>query len=854
MAIDKNSNNLPSALPSPLASRKEKSTKAYGLAYARMMYNYYTRLSPIQNEKIGRIKNNRKYAEGLQSILDVTQRMGIEDTSHLNLDLSPVNYIAKIVDISISNLMKKKYMIAVEALDPESKLMHEDEMNQVYAAMLLQQIDREHNISGRTGIPLVPKGMNIPQSDEEAELYFALNGKNKICLAMETAIKFVLANNDLDLKIARKLLRDLLVTKSAAIMRDYDEDYNIKLSYVDVADLVYPYSKTDTFDNIPYVGVNLQMEVNEIGQLTDEFTPEQLCDIAKTYQGRNNNPAWNNNWGYSYEGYYNNATMIKPYWNFNISVMRFWFLSSSKEEVVKVSKKGKICVDTKTTLVEGENKEHIGTKEKQWRYEGYWIIGSNYIFNYKESENIPRERIKGGYSPKTMLPIDIIMPDIYDMENKSMVEKAIEAENQLNLINQKIQQYCIAATPPGWSLNMAVFEKVKIAGGRNGLMTPDELYKLGEQTGKFLYYAKDSAGNPLNINPIGLLPPSFTNDLSVLINLYNLQIRKINDVMGYNDAMNGQIPNSETAVGTQEFAMQGTQNVLQPIYLAFVQLMNKCMSGLGLMIQDSIQYNKDGFMEGIGLPATVTLEHFNQIPLATLGIQVQLAPDEQKIATVMNLLTIDIKAGKLNTSDYLRVEKLVEQSPTEGASLLVQLENKRMKEAQDAKNQDVQNNMQSQMQSTQVASQLKQQEIQLETQAKIQLLQSEYQLKGQFGQATFEQQMALQKLKNEGADTVAEISAGGHVNVQEAANRGKVVAQQIQSNTEIAKEHIVHHSSHTQLHHEQQNALELQENEPPEKKEEVDKKEKRYIVGKKAYKESVLRKHGHDISKLKEYK
>ena len=118
------------------------------------------------------------------------------------------------------------------------------------------------------------------------------------------------------------------------------------------------------------------------------------------------------------------------------------------------------------------------------------------------------------------------------------------------------------------------------------------------------------------------------------------------------------------------------------------------------------------------------------------------------------------------------------------------------------KAQDSQLNAQNQQASTQMASKLKQEEIQIQLQADIARMKAENDFKMQFGQTTFKQQMELQKLKNEGADTVAEINSGGKVNVQDAANKGKVVASQIESATQIAKAHIVHHSDHTKIDHE----------------------------------------------------
>lgn len=797
-----NTTYLTTNYPNPLASRSEKKTDKYGLSYAQFMYYNFYKLSPILNEKLARLKNCRKYAEGLQSIADVRTRMGAKNTAYLNLDIQPVNYISKIVDIIVSVLMEQHYNVDITAIDPESRLIEENLRKKIDAAIFLKK--NAPDLERKTGIPLAPPGMKIPEDDDEQDMYHAMNGKQGVSLAIEEAMTWVLNNNDFELEVRKKILRDLVVLKSAAVMRYYDENYNIRSKYVDFVDLLYPYSKTDTFKNIPYIGLMESMTIEELGQIavnpdgTPKYTEKELQEIAKAFAGRNNNPAWNNSWGMSYEGYYANSALIKPYYNFNIAVLRFWFLAISSETAVKTFKNDKEYMDWKAKApddMSAGNKEVVGDKVKQWRYEGYWIPNSKYIFNYKESDNIPREKIQGGYSPTTMLPIDVICPEIFDMENKSIVEKAIQPENQLNLIEQKIQQFLIKAAPPGWAINQAALEEVKMGKGNDPNMTPDQQYDMWTQTGSIMYYAVDAQGNPLNANPINPLPNGLGQGFADLLRARQLEVQKINDVMGFNDAMNAQLPSSDVPVGTQQMARQATSNSLKSIYTAHVQLLQKHFKGLFLMIQDSIKYNEKAFIEAIGQGAVSEIDMFRKIPYATMGLKIELAPNEQERAEVLQMLNMDVQNQVLTSSDVIRVHAALKSNPKLAAQLLVQLENKNRKAAQDAKTQDIQMNAQSQQQSAQMASQMKQQELQLEAQSAIQKLQAEYQLKTTFEKQLFDQQMELQKLKNEGIITVAEVGKDGKVNVQQAANQGKVLEAQVAAQSKENVENIKHQSS-----------------------------------------------------------
>lgn len=885
------------SVPNEYASRKEKCTPEYGLSYANFIEYQQYKLTPTLNERSSRFKTNIKFAEGLQTTTDMRalysgsgggnginwgtggaisgggNDTGNKGTSPLMLDIRPVNRIKKNIEILLSILLEQSFTIECNAIDPESKLIEKSIINRDRVNMILKQLDDKHNISGRTGIPLVPQGTQIPKDEEEAQMFAQLKGKVGVSLAMEEAIMFVLDNNEWDYAIKRKVLRNLLVNNLAGILMEYDENGDIIVTAPESYDIITPYSKPDTFSNMTYCGVQTYMTIQEIGMKakkpdgTPRYTEKELAEMAKKFEGQNyNNPLWQAQWGTSYEGFYTSYSTIRPYYNFYIPILRFWFISQSTETLVKTQIKGKdgkwtTAYDWKAKPANADNsknvKENIGVKQKLWRYEGYKIIGKSdkdALFNYKESENIPREKMVGGYAPTTTLPLVVIAPDIHDMENKSKVEAAIPAEEQLNLIEQKIQQCLIEFRPVGYAINTAILEEIKAGQGNNQLMSPVQIHNDFTQTNKLLYYAIDQYGNPLNIQPVTEVPSGFAQSFNNLLELRQMYLQTIDDVMGVSVAMNTTPISPEMPVGALEAGKQATMNSIMDTYKSAINLFTRMVKGLVPMIQDSIEKNPDSFISAIGQTAVSEIEHIQHIPMASFGINIDIGSSQEEKAQINQWIDFDVKSNIISSVEAMDVQDDLRKSNKLAKAKLRQAISANQKAMQDAKNQDVQNNMQSQMQSTQVASQLKQQEIQLETQAKIQLLQSEYQLKGQFSQAEFQQAMELQKLKNLGSNTDSEIAAGGKVNVQDSANKGKVVAQQIASNTQLAVKKIEHHSAHTQLHHEQQNALELQENEPPEKTEESDTNEKRYIVGNKAYKASVLKKHGHDISKLKEYK
>ncbi len=859
------------SVPNEYAPRKEKCTPEYGLAYANFIEYQQYKLSPTLNERSSRFKTNIKFAEGLQTTTDMralynggsngsngvnfgsggaiaggSNDTGNKGTSPLMLDIRPVNRIKKNIEILLSILLEQSFTIECNAIDPESKLIETNIQNRDRVNMVLQQLDAKHNISGRTGIPLVPMDTKVPQDDEEAEMFAQLRGKVGVSLAMEESIMFVLENNEWDYEIKRKVLRNLLVNNIAGILMEYDENGDIIVTAPESYDMITPYSKPDTFSNMTYAGVQTYMTIQEIGMKaknpdgTPKYTEQQLAELAKKYEGQNyNNPLWQSNWGTSYEGFYSNYSTIKPFYNFYIPVLRFWFLSQSSETLVKTQIKGKDGSWTtdyhwKPKPADADKskniKENIGTKQKIWRYEGYKIVGKSNkdgLFNYKESDDVPRDKMVNGYSPTTTLPLVVIAPDIHDMENKSKVEAAIPAEEQLNLIEQKIQQCLIEFRPVGYAINTAILEEIKAGQGNNKLMSPVQIHNDFTQTNKLLYYAIDQYGNPLNIQPVTEVPSGFAQSFNHLLELRQMYLQTIDDVMGVSMAMNTTPISPEMPVGALEAGKQATMNSIMDTYKSAINLFTRMVKVLVPMIQDTIEKNPDSFIAAIGQTAVSEVEHIKHIPLASFGINIDIGASQEEKAALLQGMDYDLKTQTITSSDKLDVMRTLRQSEKLASALLKQRISANQKAAQEAKNQDVKNNSDAQQASNAQASQNKLAEIKAENDAKLAYLQKEFDLKMALQKEIDDAQLQKTVLVNTGLENVERLKIGKEELVATINAKGKVTVAQIAGNIKIAEKKIEHHSAHTQLHHEQQNALELQENEPPEKTEESKRDKKR---------------------------
>jgi len=788
--------------PAPFATIEEKKKPFYGLQYAKAIFDEYAKNSPIFSTTIANFKICRKYAAGLEDIDKYKDRLQLNgDTSWLNLDFSPVNRIAHLVDIILGKLLDKTYKIQCNPIDVFAKTQEDEARNKMYAEMFLKK--HAADIENTTGIPVYPRGKEIPDTDQDAELFFKLNFKQASSIAMEELLMFVFMNNDFDSYTKQKILRDLIVINRAAIQRYYDGDRNIKVRYIDYVDLITPYSKYDDFRNIPYQALIEQMTVGEIAQMTDEFSEEQLYDIARTYEGQHGNPVWNNNFGNSYEGYYagEGIGFTRPYYNFNVPVMNFYFLSICKENRVKTTKaNGRVYLDKASEKAKpvSPNKELI-SKDVQHRFEGMWIIGSDYIFNYGQSENEEHEMVAGSYSPLTKLPFEIIAPDIYDMQNKSLVERAIPHEDQLNLINLKIQQLLIMAKPPGHSIDQDALSGIMLGQG-DSPAKPVEIYRMFAETGSILRRSRDVDGQLINGDAVKELDNGIGRDFPVLIEAYRAEMAKIEDVLGTQNE-----PQANAPVGTSEIASQVANNSLKTLYLAWVNVAERTAKGVATMIQDSINYNEEAFTRAVGANAVNAIKYGKKIALNEFAIKIEMQPEDKELAQLAEQIARGQEANPplLLPSDVISIWQEAKFDIKKAAQMLVILEEKNQDAYSLEASKRTKDNGAVQQQSAQMAAQAQVQVDAELTKNKIMVLQTEAQIKDAMAEKEFQRAMKLQELKNQGTATVAEIGAGGKVNVQHAANEGKIVTQQVANAGKIDEKHIEHESktSHIALEH-----------------------------------------------------
>ena len=779
--------NSSSPFPDILASRAEKETPEYGLKYAKAIWGVHILGVTTYDEQRARDLINRQYAEGLQSVEKMKSWRGTTNTSYANLDYTPINIIATTVDNIVGKLMNTPYKVQCNAIDPESKSKFDDYRKNLFAQMFLKPLSDD--VEKKTGLPLVPKNRTLPETDEEAELHLKMNYKDDASIAMEEAFDYVFSSNNFDAE-KELVLRDYIVVKRGAYLRYYDENFKIKVERADPVDVITTYSKYADHRGDPYRALIKAYTVGDLAVISD-FDDKILYEIARSQQGVNNNPKWT--FGTSYEGYYSSGVVTgKPWYNFNIQVLDFYFIGIDKKTKEFKERKGRKYInDTEETSTDEKDTEVISRNVKNL-YQGRWVINTNHIFSYKREVNTPREKNGDSYSTEVTIPLKIYAPGIYDMKNKSHVERMIPHEDNINLANLARQLLMIKMKPPGVAIDIqGVMDACKGMGIEG---KPLELIKIYEQTGNYVFSSATEDGQTINSKVITELRGGLAGTMQELIAIHQFERNLINEVIGYNTAVDASSPDANALVGVQNNAIQATNNSLRPIFNSFLRLTEDLSKDVALMIQDSIEQDSEAFMQAIGTQATKTLAYGKALAFVQMGIKIELLPDTEEKAQINQLIQLGIQNQMLTPSDVIRIRQVLKENDKLAAQLLVYLEEKNRKNKMQEAQANIQNTSQAQQQSAQVASQMKQQELQLEAQTKTQLLRAEFELKGKLSAQEHQQIMEQIAGKNVGIENQANINAGKAVKVQAISTDGKLEEAKVAADNKIEVKHIEHQS------------------------------------------------------------
>lgn len=734
--------------PDPLAPKKTKEGKEYGLKYAKAIssqWGGYEQDNSLMKRRRVTFERNRKYANGTQDTSIYRQLLtslnpNNGDGSFLNLDFTPVPILPKFVRIIVNKILSSEPYPNLEAVDPLSS--SEKDLERKKVEMAVANKKKLQSIQETTGVNIAEME-SIPDTLEEAEIFIGNNIKSTSEIAAQIATNMTLKWNDFNDSTYRRCVNDLTTLGMAVVKRDNDPNYGIKTNYVDPVEFVHSFTDDPNFGDLVYAGHVKRIPIHELKRIAgDQFSEEDYKKIAQKASKR---------YGYdtsritesSYDEYLNRYKY--GYDEYMVEVLDFEFISVECmcfEE--KESQYGNVGFYYKgESYKEPENsvyKRSVSKLENAVVYGGSYVMGCDMLFNYGQKTNVPKNMHD---LTRASLSYSVVATNLEDMVPKSMVDSCIGFADQLQLTHLKIQQAIAKAKPDGIIIDIEGLENVQL--GKGGELQPLELHDIYEQTGVFYYRSKNPEGGFQN-PPIREIGNSVRN-INEFIALYNHYLRMIRDATGINEAMDGTTPKGDQLVGVRQQAIAAGNNATYDITNSAMVLFKKVCSDIVKCLQviprESILFRS--YENAIGKENMRVLNTFNNLSMYNFGVQVVKEMEDVEKQYLEQNIQVSLAQKELDIEDAIAIRQLKDVNQAE--RLLVVRRKKRMAANQQIAQQNSQMQAQVQAQSAQAASQAKMQEMQAKAQIDAQMEQMKAQLEAQMEILKHEHRKEIELIK-----------------------------------------------------------------------------------------------------------
>ena len=716
--------------PSQFVSDAEKATEEFGLQIGQaIQYEWFRKdgQSCRYYSQWRDFNRLRLYARGEQSIAKYKTELAVDgDLSYLNLDWTPVPVIPKFVDIVVNGMSDRLFKVDTYAQDAMSQAKRSKYQEMIEGQMVSKEV--LSIIQEKSGVdPFAMDPAQLPESDEELQLYMNLNYKPAIEIAEEEAINTIFDENHYQ-DIRKRLDYDQMVLGISCAKHEFLPGAGVQISYVDPANIVYSYTEDPQFKDCFYWGEIKTIPITELIKIDPSLTREDLEEISQYSQ--------------SWYDYYNTAQYYENdiFYRDTCTVMYFNYKTTKKVVYKKKILEGggsKVIekddqFNPPTEMMEEGRFEKIEKTIDVW-YDGVMVMGTNILLKWEMSRNMVRPKSASQHA----LPNYVASaPRMYKGVIESLVRRMIPFADLIQMTHLKLQQVISRVVPDGVYIDADGLNEVDL--GTGAAYNPEDALRLYFQTGSVIgrSYTQDGEYNQGKVPIKELQSSSGASKSQMLIYNYNHYMDMIRSVTGLNEARDGSTPNSDALVGIQKLAALSSNTATRHILDSSLYIYRTLAEALTYRVADILEYSdfKDDFINKIGKYNVSILGDISDLYIYDFGIFIEVSPDEEEKAQLEQNIQMALSQKDISLEDAIDIREI---RNLKMANQLLKLKRKQKQEREQQQQMQMQAmQSQQQLQSQELAAQTAMQKIQAETQSKMQIKQAEI---------AFE----IEKLKNE---------------------------------------------------------------------------------------------------------
>lgn len=697
--------------PSPLSTWAEKKDKAYGLAYAQAISKDWFNGGLISDGceygvRKNKIRENRLYVRGENPVEKSKKLFEKEDgdLSMANLDWRIINRVRKFCRIVSNGIGDDKYRLDIRTNDRFSVKIRKDEREKHLTNMRSVNLLKE--VQGVIGVDMMPKGF-VPRDKEELEIYEQLKEKSKIEIFEEIMIDYVKKTNNYK-NIEQTKNIDLTDNGIAAIQIYTDNREGIKLRDIDIEELIHSSVKKNNFSDAHYFGYVDTITLSDL-QRESNFDDAVLRKIAPTYSRKN---------GHSAD--YSKGSMA-DFLGYKIDVLRFAFKTSKTNVYKKVKRKGKTIKlskkDENFNPPKRNDYERISSVKDTWM-EGTYVIGTEYIYDYKESENVIRDE-----QNKARPPFVVRAVDIYENRLHAFLDDIKPLVDELQEISMKLKHLRSEIKPDLIIIDEDVLADVDGEGNKVGFHK--ETLNILNVKGIIINKRVDMGEMGIKDgSPARPMASSQGSGIAPLLNLYATIYNEIRDVTGINPARDGSIPH-DALLGVNQMAQLASNTATQHIVDAAIDFNKRVAETISSRLHaifrnPNAKHLRKLYERAVGKKVIDGIEVLKDRHLHDFGFTVEMIPTQQELQELKEDIGLYLQQGLISPeikSEAMRIAKINIKLANQ---YLAYMSKRRQEKAMEQQRQTMQQKTQGDMMAAKQASEGRIQEEGIKTKMKIQ--------------------------------------------------------------------------------------------------------------------------------------
>jgi hypothetical protein len=703
--------------PNPLLDDKSKDSEEFGLKIMKVAYsqwlNGYGGVS--QKQRQVRFDYNKSYATGQQPMQEFLDYLDINGQQpYSNLDFTPLPIAIPIINRIKDRFNQRIEKIKCNAVDPIS--VSKKNKEKMESQFRMEYKDKIAQLQEESGIQLEDPNAFTPEDNDENEVYYGFNYKQREEVMMEQGIDLVMYDNDWS-EVKDAILDDLITFGISGTKTFIDANGRIRVRKVNAYNLIVSYSERNDFKDIEWIGEIVYTPIADVRLMyPDKYSEEELFNLAKNSASKYGNPA---SWAFTWNYQYANA-FARPYDSFRVPVLNMSFKTLYNLKYEKNQDRfGKTILDKTNKTKEG--KEYVSSKPYYVEYQGAWICDTNKMLQWKVANN----QIKSQSDLQdVLLPYCLYMYNNNRMTNKPIIETMIPSIKQMQLAHLQMQKIVAQAAPDGYTVDIAGLADVDLGNGK-GSLQPIELIRIYKQTGVIFYKGQvdDMEGNTRP--PITPLNVPFTAKLNAFIELYNFELSKLERMIGSNSLDQGAISNQAVGAKVLDSARQIGESSINYIYNGYLNIYERTARLTQMRLWDILVFGKkgyEGYKYALGEDRVeyIKLEAENGFETTNFDVKIEATIDAAEKQQLEANIQQALAQQSIELEDAIQIRLL--NNPKAANYYLVSAQKKRRK----LRMEEAQQNSQMQMQQAVQAAQAKSQgEMQLE-QAKAQFKLQQY--------------------------------------------------------------------------------------------------------------------------------